>query len=151
MGCQHVERTAPSPSRGEHQIAPGTYVISEIARGTGGSGHDCQKEHEECFDRCWNDPNPPYPHKENLGWYHEYCVTKCRKEFNECLDEEERAEKERIRSRPPLRFSDIDTALAWLRSHESELAIGTFVVVAGTTFIIATGGSGALLLAPLAL
>ncbi|RKI00015.1 hypothetical protein D7Y04_16350 [Corallococcus sp. AB038B] len=50
-----------------------------------------------------------------------------------------------------LRFSSIDGALDWLRAHSTEVAIGTVVVVAGVAFIVATGGTGALVLAPLAL
>lgn len=50
-----------------------------------------------------------------------------------------------------LQFSSIDRALDWLRHHPSEVALGTVVVVAGVAFIVATGGAGALVLAPLAL
>ncbi|TNV66558.1 hypothetical protein FH620_05820 [Corallococcus exiguus] len=50
-----------------------------------------------------------------------------------------------------LRFSNIDGALDWLRAHRTEVAIGTVVVVAGVAFVVATGGTGALVLAPLAL
>lgn len=50
-----------------------------------------------------------------------------------------------------LQFSNIDRALDWLREHKTEVAIGTVVVVAGVAFIVATGGAGALVLAPLAL
>jgi hypothetical protein len=45
----------------------------------------------------------------------------------------------------------MDRALAWLREHKAELALGTVVVVAGVAFVVATGGGGALLLVPLAL
>ncbi|WP_164016830.1 hypothetical protein [Pyxidicoccus trucidator] len=51
----------------------------------------------------------------------------------------------------PLHFSSIDSALEWLREHKTEVAIGTVVVVAGVAFIVATGGTGALVLAPFAL
>ncbi|MBN8226057.1 hypothetical protein JYK02_00875 [Corallococcus macrosporus] len=50
-----------------------------------------------------------------------------------------------------LRFSNIEAALDWLRTHRSEVAMGTVVVIAGVAFVVATGGSGALILAPLAL
>jgi hypothetical protein len=50
-----------------------------------------------------------------------------------------------------LHFPDIDVALDWLRSHKAEVAIGTVVVVTGVAFVVATGGAGALILAPLAL
>lgn len=65
----------------------------------------------------------------------------------ECMEDQERVEKDKKR----LEFSNIDRALTWLREHKAEVAIGTVVVVAGVAFVIATGGSGALILAPLAL
>lgn len=62
------------------------------------------------------------------------------------MDELERQEQKR-----ELKFSEMDGALSWLREHKSEIAIGTVVVVAGVAFVVATGGAGALILAPLAL
>jgi hypothetical protein len=62
-----------------------------------------------------------------------------------CLEEQEELERQE------LEFSNIDAALDWLRRHKTEVALGTVVVVAGVTFIVATGGTGALILAPLAL
>ncbi|NOK19619.1 hypothetical protein [Corallococcus carmarthensis] len=50
-----------------------------------------------------------------------------------------------------LRFLNLEGALAWLRSHRSALAIGAVVIIAGVAFVVATGGSGALIRAPLAL
>ena len=63
----------------------------------------------------------------------------------------EREQREAGQAAQELRFPSIDRALAWLREHKTEIAIGTIVVVAGVTFIVATGGSGALLLVPLLL
>jgi hypothetical protein len=45
----------------------------------------------------------------------------------------------------------MDEALDWLKSHKTEVALGTVVIVAGVAFVLTTGGSGALILAPLAL
>jgi hypothetical protein len=42
-------------------------------------------------------------------------------------------------------------AVDWLRNHKAEIALGTIVLVAGIAFVLTTGGSGALILAPLAL
>jgi hypothetical protein len=50
-----------------------------------------------------------------------------------------------------LTFTTMDSALDWLRKHKTELVIGAVVVIAGATFVIATGGTGALLLVPVAL
>ena len=64
------------------------------------------------------------------------------------MKEQERLEET---GKKRLEFSNIDRALAWLRQHKTEVAIGTVVVVAGVVFIVATSGAGALLLVPLAL
>jgi hypothetical protein len=65
----------------------------------------------------------------------------------ECLKE---LEKE-TREAPKLTFTNMDSALDWLRKHKTQLIIGTVVVVAGVAFVIMTGGSGALILMPVAL
>jgi hypothetical protein len=65
----------------------------------------------------------------------------------DCIKEQEQRETEKAKRE--LRFPNIDRALAWLREHKTEIAVGTLVVVAGVTFVVVTGGSGALLLAPL--
>lgn len=143
-GCAHVQRP-------ESRI----YVISESAEGvgaslaSGGAGHDCQKEHEECVGRCWNKKNWPYPHnKEQSGWYLERCEHDCREEFVKCEAEQEEAARQRGQK---LEFSGMNEAVEWIREHKAEVAIGTVVVVAGVSFVLATGGAGALVLAPLAL
>jgi hypothetical protein len=125
------------------------YVISDEAPGIGGSGEDlCAELQIKCFDRCWNRSPPLTSIKRGSGKHHEYCTEECRKEFMECIEDQERLEE---RSKKPLEFSNIDRALAWLREHQTEAAIGTVVVVAGVAFIVATGGTGALILVPLAL
>jgi hypothetical protein len=138
VGCAHAqvpERTI--------------YVISEDAAGTGGSGgHDCDQELKQCMKRCW-DKRYPWPHnKKQSAWYHERCEQDCNKEYNDCEDEREREEAER---RKKLEFSRMNQAIAWLREHKAEVALGTVVVVAGVAFVLTTGGSGALILTPLAL
>ncbi|HZI15589.1 MAG TPA: hypothetical protein VE153_34775 [Myxococcus sp.] len=138
-GCAH----SPGPERR-------VYVISEDASGVGGSGgHDCDEEHIQCFDRCWNKAPPLTSIKKGSGMHNEYCTTLCREEYMDCIEEQEQEERERKNTR--LRFSDMDAALGWLRTHKAEVALGTVVVVAGVAFIVSTGGAGALILAPLAL
>jgi hypothetical protein len=144
-GCVHVQRS-------EARI----HVVSENAEGVGTSsasggsgGYDCQKEHEECVGRCWNKKNWPYPHnKEQSGWYLERCEHDCSEEFRKCEDEEVEAERERGKR---LEFSRMNEAIDWIREHKAEVVLGTVVIVAGVTFVLTTGGSGALILAPLAL
>jgi hypothetical protein len=139
FGCAHTQQP-------ERKI----YVISEATIGTGGSGSiDCDDEHIKCFDRCWNRAPPISSIKKGSGPHHEYCTKTCREEYMDCVEEQEQLEREK--KNKSLHFSNIDTALDWLRSHKTEIAVGTVVIVAGVTFIIATGGSGALILAPLAI
>lgn len=139
MGCGHSRSSAPRRA----------YVISENTQGVGGSGgRDCHQEHLQCFDRCWNSA-PPYPHKKGDGWHHEYCTRTCREAYMECVREQ--GDTEQPGARRTLRFVDIDGALAWLRAHETEVALGTVVIVAGVAFVVTSGGSGVLLLAPLTL
>lgn len=130
------------------QPEPRIYVISESFDGTGGSGTDyCAEEQIACFDRCWNSRPPLTSIRKGSEKHHEYCTTKCLEEFMDCIKEQEQRETENAKRE--LRFPNIDRALAWLREHKTEIAVGTLVVVAGVTFVVATGGSGALLLAPL--
>jgi hypothetical protein len=144
IGCAHTQQP-------ERKV----YIISEdakevgIALATGGGGHDCQAEHEECVGRCWNKKNWPYPHnKQQSGWYLERCEHDCRVEFNKCEEEQEEAARERAKK---LEFSRIDEAIEWLNAHKPEIALGTVVVVAGVVFVLAISGAGALILIPLAL
>jgi hypothetical protein len=139
LGCTHTQHP-------EHRI----YVISEEPSGIGGSGgHDCDDEHIQCFDRCWNRSPPISSIKKGSGPHNEYCTKICREQYMECIEEQEQLEREKKNKK--LQFSSIDSALDWLGNHKAEIAIGTVVVVAGVAFIVATGGSGALILAPLAL
>jgi hypothetical protein len=132
------------------QPEPRIYVISESFGGTGGSGDDsCAEAQIACFDRCWNSRPPLTSIKKGSEKHHEYCTTKCLEEFMNCIKEQE--QREAAQEKRELRFPNIDRALTWLREHKTEIAIGTIVVVAGVTFIVATGGSGALLLVPLLL
>ncbi|HYO52116.1 hypothetical protein [Archangium sp.] len=139
LGCAHTQQP-------ERKI----YIISEDAGGIGGSGgHDCADEQIQCFDRCWNKAPPISSIKKGSGPHHEYCTKLCREEYMECIEEQEQLEREK--KNKTLQFSSLDTALDWLGNHKTEIAIGTIVVVAGVAFIVATGGSGTLILAPLAL
>lgn len=143
VGCVHTQQP-------ENRI----YVVSEDARGvgtalgTGGAGgeRDCQAEHEECFRKCWKKSRPPYPHKHD-EWYYKRCTADCSKAYNECVDEQEAARE----GAKKLEFSRVDQAVEWIRNNKAGVALGTVVIIAGAAFVITTGGSGALILAPLAL
>jgi hypothetical protein len=140
VGCAHSQRP-------ERRV----YVISEdasgvgTALGTGGSGfRNCDTEQNQCYEECWNADPLPYPHTERDGWYRQYCTSECLKLFMECEKENEKKARE-------LKFSRVDDAIGWIKSHKAEVALGTIVIIAGVAFVITTGGSGALILAPLAL
>ncbi len=142
VGCAHTHR----PESRIHVISNDTEGVG-TSLASGGSGHDCQKEHEECVERCWKKSNWPYPHnKKQSGWYHERCEHDCNEEFKKCEEEQEELEREK-----QLKFSRMDEAIDWIKRHKTELALGTVVIVAGVAFVLTTGGSGALILAPLAL
>ncbi|HLL03388.1 MAG TPA: hypothetical protein VK539_22585 [Myxococcaceae bacterium] len=139
-GCAHEQRPAAR-----------VYVISETADGigtslgTGGAGlRNCDEEHVQCFDECWNANPLPWPYTRRDGWFHEYCTRECRKRYVECEQENEKRTKE-------MKFSRVDEAIEWIRNHKDEVALGMVVIIAGTVFIITTGGTGALILVPLAL
>ncbi|MFL5357847.1 hypothetical protein [Archangium sp.] len=140
IGCVHSRQ----PETRAHVISEDAHGVG-IALGTGGAGdRDCQAEHEECFRECWKKSRPPYPHKHD-EWYYKRCTSDCSKAYNECVDAQEEAEGVR-----KLEFSRIDQAIEWIRNNKAKVALGTVVIVAGAAFVITTGGSGALILAPLA-
>ncbi|HZH78277.1 MAG TPA: hypothetical protein VEY88_19770 [Archangium sp.] len=143
IGCAHTQR----PEDRIHVVSEDASGVG-TALGTGGAGgHDCQEEHEQCFRRCWQQSRPKYPHKHD-EWYYKRCTADCSKAYNECLDELDKEAKEHASK---LEFSRVNEAIEWIRNHKAEVALGTIVIIAGAAFVITTGGSGALILAPLAL
>ncbi|MCY1076152.1 hypothetical protein [Archangium lansingense] len=140
IGCAHSQRPEPR-----------IYVISEDAHGvgtalgTGGSGfRNCDAEQIECYNDCWNTEPLPYPFTERDKGWGKHCTSTCLKLYMEC----EKANEQKARE---LKFSRVDEAIEWIRNHKAQVALGTVVVIAGVAFVITTGGSGALILAPLAL
>jgi hypothetical protein len=143
IGCAHTQR----PENRIHVISEDALGVGS-ALGEGGAGErDCQAEHEECFRKCWQKSRPKYPHKHD-EWYYKRCTADCSKAYNECVDELDEEARGRAKK---LEFSRVDEAIGWIRDHKAEVALGTIVIIAGTAFVITTGGSGALILAPLAL
>lgn len=100
---------------------------------------DCDAEHIECYRRCKR-RKPPWPIERDTGDHSRHCQTKCLKEYMTCLQQSGQLAR---------RFSTLGHALYWLKTHEKEILIGTIVVVAGATLVVASGGSGALVLVPL--
>ncbi|HEX5754477.1 MAG TPA: hypothetical protein VFZ09_50300 [Archangium sp.] len=144
-GCAHAQRTEARI----HVISEDAVGVGEML-GHGGSGDAiCQEELEKCMTLCWEKSQWPYPHNpKQAGWYYKRCTTDCNKDFTDCEEEYEEAAREREKK---LKFSRMNEAIEWIRAHKNEVALGTVVIVAGITFVLTTGGSGALILAPLAL
>lgn len=143
-GCAHTQ----PPERKIHVIAEQAGDAGRAGGpGVGGAGADayCAEQQLKCHARC-KQRAPKYPYIEKGSPDHDrICTSDCLAEFMRCLEKQEELERQE------LEFSNIDAALDWLRRHKTEVAIGTVVVVAGVAFVVATGGAGALVLAPLAL
>ena len=149
VGCAHTQ----PPERKVYVISEdASGVGSNVGSGTGGAGAEayCSEMEKQCFTKCWR-RKPKLPSiKKGDGKHHEYCTTRCREEFNKCLDELE--ERERQESQKELHFPTMDAAINWIREHKTEVAVGTVVVVAGVIaapYVIAIAAGGALVLAPL--
>jgi len=100
----------------------------------------CDQQQIACFNQCW-EKYPPYPvERGNKGQYL-YCTSKCLAEYIACVKDAEAS---------PRTFLTQNAALDWLGKHKTEVLVGTLVFVSGTVFIIATGGTGALILVPVA-
>ena len=100
----------------------------------GGIDRDCDQEHITCFRDCWN-ARPPWPVRYHKWDHNTYCTSKCLAEYMACLAA---LAGERV-------FEEMEDAIDWLADHP-EVVVGTVVVVGGAVFVVATGGSGALIL-----
>jgi hypothetical protein len=141
-------RYEPGSGEGKKLLAHElTHVVQQGGVGDGSQvaqpmiqmSRDCDQEHIECFRDCWR-RKPPWPIDKGGSGHYRYCSALCLAEYMECIGEEavERA------------FDSMSDALQWLSEHP-EVVVGTLVIVAGVTFVVATGGSGALILVPAAL
>jgi hypothetical protein len=101
---------------------------------------DCDAEHNECFEHCWNSPPPDTHVERGKAGHYKYCTSLCLKKYMECCKEKELK---------PRAFPDMKAALGWLKEHKTEVLVGSVIVVAGAAFIVSTGGAGALVLLPL--
>jgi hypothetical protein len=102
---------------------------------------DCNKEDIACNRRCLNNPNPPYPSQKKGDFHHvKHCREKCHAEYMDCMRKAGLLKK----------FSAMPAAVEWIKSHGKEI-LGVLVIVGGVTYVVATGGSGALTLLPVLL
>jgi hypothetical protein len=101
----------------------------------------CNALQIKCFRKCYNRAPP-----KGKGWtkgdgdHYKYCQSMCLAEFMECR------RKLGIVTRV---FDAFDAAWSWIKDHKAEI-VGTIVVVGGVAYIVSTGGTGALVLIPLA-
>jgi hypothetical protein len=148
LGCAHAQK----PERRIYVISEGSSASdANDWPGTGGAGADayCNDLQIKCHNQCMRRKPRNAGVRKGSREHDEDCTTECLKEFMKCLKRME--DLERQEQQRELQFENLDGALRWLREHKTEVVIGTVVVVAGVAFVVATGGSGALLLAPLAL
>lgn len=68
----------------------------------------------------------------------EQCLT----QYNDCLE---------LQGLAAVQFPVVDGAVEWLKRHRTELFVGTVIVIAGVTFVVASAGAGIVVLAPVAL
>jgi hypothetical protein len=147
LGCAHTQ----VPERKMYLIAEDASSINcqEDARGIGGAGAEayCNELQIQCYDKCWRRKPEVSTIKKHSAMHREICTTKCREEFNECVDKQEELERQDAQSKK-LTFPNISKAVDWLQEHTPEAPPGTHVVVAGVGFVIAIIG-GAIFLVPI--
>ena len=146
LGCAHTQ----VPERKMYLIAEDASSINfqEDARGIGGAGAEayCNELQIQCYDKCWRRKPEAPSVKKHSAMHREICTTKCREEFNECVDKQEQLERQDAPSKK-LTFPTMKQAREWLEEHTAEAPPGTRVVVAGVAFVMMIVG-GALFLVP---
>lgn len=160
LGCAHVQS--------KQQLERKVYVISDDASGagsdvkggTGGAGAEayCNQIQISYYSKCMRRRPSSYSVKKGSAMHHNLCTTEARQEFKKCVDELEEVERQEARSRNPsrrqeFRFSDMDTALVWLREHKTEVALGALVIVGGAlaapavaAYVVGLSATGGLVL-----
>lgn len=74
--------------------------------------------------------------------HNEICRKQCLAQYNDCL---------KLQGLEAVQFPAVAGAVEWLKRYRTELLVGTIVVIAGVTFVVASAGAGLVVLAPLAL
>ena len=111
----------------------------------------CDEDLKKCIDQCMGSPlgdswdHLYQPPSRRLGGKHAECRKRCWPPYEEC--NKQNAED----SAKPAEFPTTEKAIDWLKRHHSEVQAGAVVVIAGVAFVALTGGTGALLLAPVLL
>jgi hypothetical protein len=160
LGCSHANQTERQSEREVYIISDdASGVGSNVNGGTGGAGAEayCNELERTCYTQCWRRKPELSSIPKGSGKHNEFCNEKCRKEFNECVEKLEEAERQEAQSRPPVRkqelhFSNMDTALVWLKEHKTEVALGALVIVGGllaapaVAYVVGLSATGALVL-----
>ena len=110
---------------------------------------DCDEEMKQCINKCMgsnlgeNWEHLFQPPSRRLGGKHAECRKRCWPPYEECT--KQNAED----SAKAVELPTIEKAVDWVKRHREELAVGAVVVIAGVAFVVVTGGSGGLVLAPM--
>lgn len=105
---------------------------------------NCEAELDECVEMCKASRKGRNWSHASAGSKDEMCRQRCMPSYLDCCKLEELAEAGKLR----VSFPAVDSAVDWLKQHQRELVVGTIVVIAGVSFVVATGGGGILVLAP---
>lgn len=109
---------------------------------------NCDEELKKCLSQCMggnlggNWEHLFHPPGRKLGGKHAECRRRCWPLYDDC--HKQNAED----AAKAMEFSSIDKAIDWLKRHRKEVLVGAVVVIAGVAFVVVTGGSGGLVLAP---
>lgn len=108
-----------------------------------GRQRDCDREFDECVNKCMNRPLAPgYGHitsNRKKGGKEAYCREQCWQPYRDCQ------EVEKLR---PQEFTAIDSATDWLKRHHKAILVGSVVIIAGVAFVVVSAGAGLIILAP---
>jgi len=149
LGCAHTQ----VPERKMYLIAEDASSIDfkEDGPGIGGSGAEayCNELQIQCYDKCWRRKPEAPSVKKHSAMHREICTTKCREEFNECVDKQEELERQdaQVKQGKKLTFPSMKEAREWLEEHTAEAPPGTQVMVNGVAFVMMII-AGALFLVP---
>lgn len=123
-------------------LASNSHFEGQIVRAS--FNRDCEAERDGCEEMCRASLKGRNWTHASTGSKNAICREKCRPAYQDCCNLREMAETGTLR----LRFPVVDSAVDWLKQHRRELLVGTIVVIAGVAFVIASGGTGLLVLVP---
>lgn len=129
-----AREASPGFSSTPSEIREKALPVSQVSQSMIQTARDCDQEQIACFRRCWR-LKPPWPIDKGSSSHNRYCSALCLAKYMECIGE----------NAIETAFNSMADAMQWLSEHP-EVVVGTLVAVAGVTFVVATGGGGALIL-----